>query len=105
MDSKTQTEIEAAAFRGLVEHLQKRTDVQNIDLMNLAGFCRNCLSKWYLASAKDHDVEMDYAAAQQVIYGMSMAEWKEKHQTKASDDQMKAFEESKPLHAKISGHS
>lgn len=105
MDSKTQTEIEAAAFRGLVEHLQKRTDVQNIDLMNLAGFCRNCLSKWYLASAKDHDVEMDYSAAQQAIYGMSMAEWKDKHQTKASDEQMKAFEESKPLHAKISGHS
>lgn len=104
MDQKTQTEIEAAAFRGLVEHLQNRTDVQNIDLMNLAGFCRNCLSKWYLASAKDHSIDMDYAQAQQIIYGMSMAEWKEKHQTKASEEQMKAFEDTKPLHAKISGH-
>ena len=105
MDQKTQTEIEAAAFRGLVEHLQNRTDVQNIDLMNLAGFCRNCLSKWYLASAKDHNIDMDYAQAQQIIYGMSMAEWKEKHQTKASEEQIKAFEDTKPLHAKISGHN
>lgn len=105
MDLKTKTEIEAAAFRGLVEHLQKRTDVQNIDLMNLAGFCRNCLSKWYLASAKDHELDMDYAEAQQVIYGMSMGEWKEKHQTKATDEQIKAFEDTKPLHAKISGHN
>lgn len=105
MDQKTQTEIEAAAFRGLVEHLQNRTDVQNIDLMNLAGFCRNCLSKWYLASAKDHKIDMDYAQAQQIIYGMSMSEWKEKHQTKASEEQIKAFEDTKPLHAKISGHN
>lgn len=105
MDQKTQTEIEAAAFRGLVEHLQNRTDVQNIDLMNLAGFCRNCLSKWYLASAKDHEIDMDYARAQQIIYGMSMAEWKEKHQTKASEEQIKAFEDTKSLHAKISGHN
>jgi len=105
MDSKTKTEIEAAAFRGLVEHLQNRTDVQNIDLMNLAGFCRNCLSKWYLASAKEHGLEMDYAQAQQAIYGMTIEEWKDKHQSKATDEQMKAFEETKPLHAKISGHN
>ena len=105
MDLKTKTEIEAAAFRGLVEHLQNRTDVQNIDLMNLAGFCRNCLSKWYLAAAKEHNQEMEYADAQKVIYGMSMDEWKEKYQTKASQEQVEAFETTKPLHAKISGHN
>ena len=104
MDIKTKTEIEAAAFRGLVGHLQNRTDVQNIDLMNLAGFCRNCLSKWYLASAKEHDLDMDYDAALKAIYGMSISEWKEKYQTKATDEQMKTFEDTKPLHAKISGH-
>ena len=105
MDSKTKTEIEAAAFRGLVAHLQERSDVQNIDLMNLAGFCRNCLSKWYLASAKDHNIEMDYAGAQEIIYGMTIEEWKDKHQTKATDEQMKTFNDTKPLHAKISGHN
>jgi len=104
MEPKTRTEIEAAAFRGLIEHLQSRTDVQNIDLMNLAGFCRNCLSKWYLAAAKDHNIEMEYADAIQAVYGMSMDQWKEKHQTKATEDQIKTFEETKPLHAKISGH-
>ena len=104
MEPKTRTEIEAAAFRGLIEHLQNRSDVQNIDLMNLAGFCRNCLSKWYLAAAKDRDVEMDYADAIQAIYGMSMDQWKEKYQTKATEEQIKTFEETKPLHAKISGH-
>lgn len=105
MDKKTQTEIEAAAFRGLVAHLQQRTDVQNIDLMNLAGFCRNCLSKWYLAAAKERDIEMEYADAQQAIYGMSMDEWKASYQTRASAEQLETFEATKPLHAKISGHS
>jgi len=104
MEPKTRTEIEAAAFRGLIEHLQNRTDVQNIDLMNLAGFCRNCLSKWYLAAAKDQNIEMDYADAIQAVYGMSMDQWKDKHQTKATEEQIKTFEETKPLHAKISGH-
>jgi len=104
MDDKTRTELEAAAFRGLVEHLQNRTDVQNIDLMNLAGFCRNCLSKWYLAAAKDHGVEMDYDAAREAIYGMPFGEWKTKYQRDASPDQQKAFEDTKPQHAKISGH-
>lgn len=80
MDSQTQTELEAAAFRRLVEHLQSRTDVQNIDLMDLAGFCRNCLSKWYLAAAEDKGVEMDYDAARQHIYGMPYSEWKAKYQ-------------------------
>lgn len=105
MDDKTRTEIEAAAFRGLVEHLQNRTDVQNIDLMNLAGFCRNCLSKWYLAAAKERGVEMDYAQAQNIVYGMPIEQWKADHQTRATDEQLKQFEETKPLHAKISGHS
>lgn len=80
MDKQTQTELEAAAFRRLVAHLQERKDVQNIDLMNLAGFCRNCLSKWYLAAAEEQGVEMDYDAAREHIYGMSYDEWKEKYQ-------------------------
>ena len=104
MDDRTRTEIEAAAFRGLVEHLRKRTDVQNIDLMNLAGFCRNCLSKWYRAAAEARGVAMDETAAREIVYGMPFAEWKAKHQTEASDEQKRSFEETKPLHAEISGH-
>ena len=104
MDDTTRTELEAAAFRGLVAHLQKRTDVQNIDLMNLAGFCRNCLSKWYMAAAEERGVEMDYDAAREVVYGMPFADWKAKYQTEASEAQKKTFEETKPLHAEISGH-
>ena len=80
MDDRTRTDLEAAAFRGLLEHLQNRTDVQNIDMMNLAGFCRNCLSKWYLAAAKDRGVEMDYDVAREAVYGMPFAEWKTKYQ-------------------------
>ena len=105
MDEKTQTELEAAAFRGLVEHLQKRTDVQNIDLMNLAGFCRNCLSKWYLAAAQERGVDMSDEDAREAVYGMPYGEWKDKFQGKATDDQLKKFEETKPLHAEISGHN
>ena len=105
MTRQQQIEIEAAAFRGLVEHLQQRTDVQNIDLMNLAGFCRNCLSKWYLAEAKNQGLDMDYAQAQQQVYGMSIEQWKRDHQTPASSAQMQTFEDTKPLHAKISGHN
>lgn len=104
MDDKTRTELEAAAFRGLVEHLQNRTDVQNIDLMNLAGFCRNCLSKWYLAAAKDHGVEMDYDAAREAIYGMPFGEWKTKYQQDATPAQQQTFDDTKARHAKISGH-
>ncbi len=104
MDDQTRIEIEAAAFRGLVQHLQKRTDVQNIDVMNLAGFCRNCLAKWYMAAAGERDVEMDYDQAREVIYGMPFNEWKENHQAAASDEQKAKFEETKPLHAQISGH-
>ena len=105
MDKQTQIELEAAAFRGLVEHLQRRTDVQNIDLMNLAGFCRNCLSKWYLNAAKERGVEMDYDQAREVIYGMPFDEWKRNFQKEASEEQKKQFEETKPLHAFVSGHN
>ncbi len=104
MDIDTQTQMEAAAFRGLIAHLQERTDVQNIDLMNLAGFCRNCMSKWYLAAGKDLGVDIDYDQACEAVYGIPYSEWKEKHQLKASEGQLKTFEETKPVHAKISGH-
>ena len=104
IDKEIQTQMEAAAFRGLIKHLQARSDVQNIDIMNLAGFCRNCLSKWYLAAGKELEQEMTYDEAIEYIYGMSMAEWKQHHQTKASDEQIQRFNETKPLHAKISGH-
>jgi len=75
-----QTEIEAAAFRKLLAHLDSRKDVQNIDLMNLAGFCRNCLSKWYLAAAEERGESLDYAAAREHVYGMPYEEWKDKYQ-------------------------
>lgn len=82
MDEQTRTEIEAAAFRRLVAHLRERTDVQNIDLMELAGFCRNCLSKWYRAAAEERGIEMDYETAREIVYGMPYAEWKDKYQQK-----------------------
>lgn len=104
MDDRTRTEIEAAAFRGLVEHLQRRTDVQNIDLMNLAGFCRNCLSKWYLAAAEERGVDMDYDRAREAVYGMPYDAWKDRYQRESSPEQQRVFEETKPLHAFISGH-
>ena len=104
MDDKTRNEIEAAAFRGLVTHLQRRTDVQNIDLMNLAGFCRNCLAKWYLAAAGERDVALDYDQARERVYGMPFSEWKRVNQPEATPEQKAAFEETKPLHAVISGH-
>jgi hypothetical protein len=91
MDDKTRTELEAAAFRRLVSHLRERTDVQNIDLMNLAGFCRNCLSKWYLAAAKDKGVELTDPQAREIVYGMPYDEWKAKHQKEASGDQKAKF--------------
>ncbi|MFV2033286.1 MAG: DUF1244 domain-containing protein [Gammaproteobacteria bacterium] len=104
MTKDQQTQIEAAAFRGLVGHLQQRTDAQNIDLMNLAGFCRNCLAKWYSAEAKKLGLDFDYSDAQEVIYGMTIAEWKSSYQTKATEEQMKRYEETSELHAKISGY-
>ena len=87
MDQSTRTELEAAAFRALVEHFRKRTDVQNIDLMNLSGFCRNCLSKWYRAAAEQNDIEMDYEQAREIVYGMPYSEWKEKYQLEATAEQ------------------
>ncbi|WP_091641898.1 DUF1244 domain-containing protein [Aquisalimonas asiatica] len=80
MDEQTRTELEAAAFRTLVSHLRERTDVQNIDLMDLAGFCRNCLSKWYKAAAEERGIAMDYDEAKEIVYGMPYSEWKEKYQ-------------------------
>ena len=80
MDEQTQIELESAAFRKLVEHLRQNTDLQNIDLMNLAGFCRNCLAKWYRAAAQDRNIEIDETTAREIIYGMPYQEWKEKYQ-------------------------
>ncbi|MBY4675640.1 DUF1244 domain-containing protein [Marinobacterium arenosum] len=93
MDKQTQTEIEAAVFRRLLEHLDSRKDVQNIELMNLAGFCRNCLSKWYVAAAQERGVEVDYEAARERVYGEPYAAWKEKHQAEASAEQLARFNE------------
>ena len=96
MDNTTKTELEAAAFRGLVAHLQARTDVQNIDLMNLAGFCRNCLSKWYLAAARERGVAMSDEQAREAIYGMPYGEWKTSYQTEATPEQKAAFDAKHP---------
>lgn len=85
------TAIEAATFRRLLDHLDNNKDVQNIDLMILANFCRNCLSKWYAAAAKDEGIEMDYEQARQKIYGMPYSEWKEKYQPPATAEQLEAF--------------
>ena len=104
MDEQTRIAIEAAAFRGLVEHLQRRTDVQNIDLMNLAGFCRNCLAKWYLAAAQGQGVELSDVAAREAIYGMPYDTWKAQYQRESTPEQQRLYEETKPLHAVISGH-
>ena len=90
------TEIEAAVFRRLLAHLDDNKDVQNIDLMNLAGFCRNCLSKWYRAAASEAGVEISDAQARELIYGMPYPEWKEKFQREASSDQLATFE-SRPI--------
>ena len=81
MDEHTRTELEAAAFRRLIQHLNERNDVQNIDLMNLAGFCRNCLAKWYRAAAAERGIELPDEAAREAIYGMPYAEWKARFQT------------------------
>ena len=98
MNKQTRTEVEAAAFRRLVEHLREHTEVQNIDLMNLAGFCRNCLSKWYRAAAQDRGVEMGYEDAREIIYAMPYSEWKSKHQQKAAPARQATYD------ARHSGH-
>ena len=95
MDLQTQTEIEAAAFRTLRDHLAKRTDVQNIDMMNLANFCRNCISKWYVAEAEKIGEKLTYEEAREIIYGMSYSDYKEKYQKEATKEQLEKFNERK----------
>jgi hypothetical protein len=93
MDDQTRLELEAAAFRAMRDHLMvKRTDEQNIDMMNLTGFCRNCLSRWYQEAANERGIDMDKTAARELFYGMSMDEWKTNHQTDATPDKQAAFE-------------
>jgi len=101
MNNEQKTKVESIVFKKLIKHLQKRTDVQNIDLMNLSGFCRNCLSKWYLAAAQEGGIEISYEKAREVIYGMPYDDWKEKYQQKASEEQKKKYHNTKNLHAKI----
>ena len=90
--SQQTLELEAAAFRRLVSHLQERTDVQNIDLMNLSGFCRNCLSRWYMEAAQEQGLSLDKEGAREIVYGMPYDEWKNKYQTPATEDQKASFE-------------
>jgi len=92
MTSEQQTELEAAAFRRLLKHLDSRKDVQNIELMNSSGFCRNCLSKWMVAEATQRELELDYQQAQELVYGMPYAQWKEHHQLPATPEQLALFE-------------
>ena len=91
LDPTTRTELEAAAFRRLVEHLRERNDVQNIDLMNLAGFCRNCLSRWYREAAEGRDVALADSEARKIVYGMPYKEWQAKNQRAATSEQIAAF--------------
>lgn len=96
MTPEKQQSVEAAVFRKLLEHLDSRKDAQNIDLMNLAGFCRNCLSKWYRAAAEELGETIEDSEAREIIYGMPYREWKSRYQTPASPEQLQKFEESKP---------
>lgn len=99
IDEKTRTEIEAAAFRALVAHLRERVDVQNIDMMNLAGFCRNCLSRWYGEAALEQGISLDKEQSREIVYGMPFAEWKAQYQTEATELQRSQFEvESQKAH-------
>jgi len=98
MDDKTRTELEAAVYRRLVEHLRTRSDVQNIDLMNLAGFCRNCLSNWMKDAADAKGLAMSKDDSREVVYGMPYEEWRAKHQKEASPQQKATFEKAKPQH-------
>ena len=98
MDDTTRIELEAAAFRALRDHLRERTDVQNIDLMNLSGFCRNCLSRWYQEAAAERGIEMDKETAREVFYGMPYDDWKAQFQTEATPEQKAAYEVSHRAH-------
>ena len=96
LDSATRTEIEAAAFRRLLEHLSGRSDVQNIDLMNLAGFCRNCLANWYREAAEAKGIELSKEASREAVYGMPYEDWRAANQREASPSQLAAFETNRP---------
>ena len=98
IDDRTRTELEAAVYRRLVEHLRSRTDVQNIDLMNLAGFCRNCLSNWMKEAADEKGIAMSKDQSREIVYGMPYDEWRKQHQKDASADQKAAFDKSRPDH-------
>ena len=98
MDPQTQLELEAAAYRRLRDHLRQRTDVQNIDLMNLSGFCRNCLSRWYQEAATEHGIEMSKAEGREIVYGMAYEAWREQYQTEATEAQKAAYRISHPAH-------
>ena len=97
IDDKTRTELEAAVFRRLVEHLRSRTDVQNIDLMNLAGFCRNCLSRWYREEAAEQGITVPDPTAREIVYGMPYDQWKAKYQAEAKPEQKAAFDKQHKL--------
>lgn len=99
MDKSTETELEAAVFRRLVRHLQERTDVQNIDLMNIGGFCRNCLGDWYREAAAEKGIVMEKDQARGLVYGMAPAEWKKKYQKDATPEQQAAFAQSQKTHS------
>jgi len=98
IDDKTRVELEAAAFRRLRDHLRARTDVQNIDLMNLGGFCRNCLSRWYGEAADAAGISLSKEEAREIVYGMPYLEWRDKYQTEASAEQKAAYEKNAPQH-------
>lgn len=98
MSKQHNIELEAAVFRRMVEHLRERTDVQNIDLMNLSGFCRNCLSRWYQEAAAERGEDLDKDAAREIVYGMPYDDWKNKYQKEATEEQMDKFKVSHPEH-------
>ncbi|MEM7463824.1 MAG: DUF1244 domain-containing protein [Pseudomonadota bacterium] len=98
MDEDTRTKLEAAAFRRLVNHLRERTDVQNIDMMNLAGFCRNCLSRWYQEEAAKNDIEISKDEAREIVYGMPYEEWRDRYQLEATAEQKEAFSKAQKGH-------
>ena len=98
MQKPTDEQLEAAAFRRLVEHLRERTDVQNIDLMNLAGFCRNCLSRWYQEAAAEKGLDLEKEQVREIVYGMPYEEWRSRYQTEASESQKQDYERNKPAH-------
>ena len=98
IDPKTQIELEAAAFRRLVEHFRERTDVQNIDMMNLSGFCRNCLSRWYMEAGQEKGLDLGKEDAREIVYGMPYDEWRDKFQSEASDEKKALFDEAIKAH-------